>query len=129
MAQRAALARSLVTDPAILLLDEPFSALDALTRDAFDAQLEALWLARRRTVIFVTHSVSEAVRMADRVWVMTPRPGRIAADVRVRLPRPRPAGTASDPAAAAVESEVRSALASVHAPELEGWAEPPVTAA
>jgi NitT/TauT family transport system ATP-binding protein len=124
MAQRVALARSLVTDPPILLLDEPFSALDALTRDAFDAQLEALWLARRRTVVLVTHSVSEAVRLADRVWVMTPRPGRVAADVAIPLPRPRRAGTASDPAAAVLQEQVRSALASVHAPELTGWADP-----
>lgn len=123
MAQRAALARSLVTDPPILLLDEPFSALDALTRDAFDAQLEAMWLADRRTVVLVTHSVSESVRLADRIWVLTPRPGRVAADIPVSLPRPRPASSAADPAAAAVEAEVRAALASVHAPELEGWAE------
>jgi NitT/TauT family transport system ATP-binding protein len=124
MAQRVALARSLVTDPPILLLDEPFSALDALTRDAFDAQLESLWLARARTVVLVTHSVSEAVRLADRVWVMTPRPGRIAAAIEIPLPRPRRAAAASDPAAAALEGQVRDALASVHAPELTGWAEP-----
>ncbi|HET9497416.1 MAG TPA: ABC transporter ATP-binding protein, partial [Candidatus Limnocylindria bacterium] len=122
MQQRVALARSLVTDPPILLLDEPFSALDALTRDAFDAQLEAMWLADRRTVVLVTHSVTESVRLADRVWVLTPRPGRVAADIPVPLPRPRPASTAADPAAAAVEAEVRAALRSVHAPELEGWA-------
>jgi NitT/TauT family transport system ATP-binding protein len=124
MQQRVALARSLVTDPEILLLDEPFSALDALTREAFDTELEALWLARRRTVIVVTHSVTEAVRLADRIWVMTPRPGRIAADIRVPLPRPRPAATSDRPDAAAVEAEVRAALAAVHAPELTGWAEP-----
>jgi NitT/TauT family transport system ATP-binding protein len=123
MQQRVALARSLVTDPPILLLDEPFSALDALTRDAFDAQLERLWLADRRTVILVTHSVSEAVRLADRIWVMTPRPGRVAADIPVPLRRPRPASAVADLAQAAVESQVRDALTSVHAPELEGWAD------
>jgi NitT/TauT family transport system ATP-binding protein len=128
MAQRVALARSLVTDPDILLLDEPFSALDALTREAFDAQLEALWLARRRTVVVVTHSVTEAVRLADRVWVMTPRPGRLAADIPVPLPRPRPAGV-GDADGAAIAARVRSALASVHAPELTGWAEPGEAAA
>jgi NitT/TauT family transport system ATP-binding protein len=123
MQQRVALARSLVTDPPILLLDEPFSALDALTRDAFDAQLERLWLADRRTVVLVTHSVSEAVRLADRIWVMTPRPGRVAADIPVPLRRPRPASAVADLAQAAVESQVRDALTSVHAPELEGWAD------
>jgi len=123
MQQRVALARSLVTDPAVLLLDEPFSALDALTRDAFDAQLEALWLARQRTVVLVTHSVSEAVRLADQIWVMAPRPGRVAEEIPVALPRPRPAGASMDPGAAVVEAQVRAALASVHAPELEGWAE------
>jgi NitT/TauT family transport system ATP-binding protein len=125
MQQRVALARSLVTDPPILLLDEPFSALDALTRDAFDAQLEELWLARRRTVVLVTHSVGEAVRLADRIWVLTARPGRVAADIPVPLPRPRPATTLTDPAAAEVEARVRAALGSVRAPELEGWAEAP----
>ena len=124
MAQRVALARSLVTDPGILLLDEPFSALDALTREAFDAELEALWLARRRTVVLVTHSVVEAVRLADRIWVMTPRPGRIAADIPVALSRPRrPAASGERPDAAIVEARVREALAAVHAPELAGWAE------
>ena len=124
MQQRVALARSLVTDPPVLLLDEPFSALDALTRDAFDVQLEALWLARRRTVVLVTHSVGEAIGLADRIWVMTPRPGRVAAEIRVPLARPRPSGLSGDPGMAAVEAEVRQALGAVHAPELEGWAEP-----
>jgi NitT/TauT family transport system ATP-binding protein len=129
MAQRVALARSLVTDPQLLLLDEPFSALDALTREAFDAELEALWLARRRTVVVVTHSVAEAVRLADRIWVMTPRPGRIAADIPVQLPRPRPAATGERPDAVEVEGLVRDALAAVHAPELAGWTEPGTGAA
>ncbi|MGH2463768.1 MAG: ABC transporter ATP-binding protein [Candidatus Limnocylindria bacterium] len=124
MQQRVALARSLVTDPSILLLDEPFSALDALTREAFDAQLESLWLARRRTIVLVTHSVGEAIRLADRIWVMSPRPGSLAADIAVPLPRPRPSRLTGDPAAAAVEAQVRRTLSAVHAPELEGWAEP-----
>ena len=121
MAQRAGLARALITDPPILLLDEPFSALDALTREAFDGELERLWLDRPRTIVLVTHSVGEAVRMADRIVVMTARPGRVAQVIPVELPRPRPAALAGDPAAAAVDAAVRSALAEVHPPELTPW--------
>ena len=121
MAQRAGLARALITDPPILLLDEPFSALDSLTREAFDGELERLWLDRPRTIVLVTHSVGEAVRMADRIVVMTARPGRVAQVIPVELPRPRPAALAGDPAAAAVDAAVRSALAEVHPPEITPW--------
>jgi NitT/TauT family transport system ATP-binding protein len=123
MAQRAALARAMVGDPPVLLLDEPFSALDALTREEFDAELQRLWLERPRTVVFVTHSVAEAVALADRVVVMTPRPGRVARVVDVDLPRPRPVVVSADPRAAALAGEVRDALASVHALGLRPWSE------
>ena len=123
MAQRTALARALIADPPVLLLDEPFSALDALTRDTFDGELQRLWLERRRTVILVTHSVSEAVALADRVVVMTPRPGRVARVVDVDLPRPRPAELLGDPRAAELAAEVRAALSSVRAVEMRPWAE------
>jgi len=123
MAQRAGLARALVTEPPVLLLDEPFSALDALTRETFDAELQRLWLDRPRTVILVTHSVDEAVALADRMVVMTPRPGRVARVVAVDLPRPRPADLTGDPRAAELATEVRAALASVRALELRPWAE------
>jgi len=123
MAQRAALARALIGEPAVLLLDEPFSALDALTRETFDLELQRLWQERLWTVILVTHSVSEAITLADRVVVMTPRPGRVAKTVDVDLPRPRPVEMAADPRAAALATEVREALTSTRALELRPWAE------
>jgi NitT/TauT family transport system ATP-binding protein len=127
MAQRAALARALVVDPPVLLLDEPFSALDALSRETFDDELQRLWLERPRTIVFVTHDVAEAVALADRVVVMTPRPGRVARVVDVDLPRARP--VAGDAAAAELAAEVRDALAAVHALELRRWTETPGAAA
>ena len=123
MAQRAALARALIDDPPVLLLDEPFSALDALTRETFNAELQRLWLERRRTVILVTHSVPEAVVLADRILVMTPRPGRVARVVDVDLPRPRRVDAAVEPRAAGLADGVRAALAAGHALELRPWAE------
>jgi NitT/TauT family transport system ATP-binding protein len=89
MRQRTALARSLAIDPAILLMDEPFGALDALTRDRLHHELETLWAATRKTILFVTHNVREAVALADRVLVFSPRPGRIIAEFKIHLPRPR----------------------------------------
>jgi NitT/TauT family transport system ATP-binding protein len=123
MAQRAGLARALIGDPPVLLLDEPFSALDALTRETFDAELQRLWLERRRTIVLVTHSVSEAVALADRVVVMTPRPGRVARLVAVDLGRPRSSELMGDPRAAELAAEIRGALAAAHALELRPWAE------
>jgi NitT/TauT family transport system ATP-binding protein len=89
MRQRVAIARGLAINPAVLLMDEPFGALDALTRDKLHAELESIWAATRKTVLFVTHNVREAVALGDRVVVFSPRPGRIVREFRIDLPRPR----------------------------------------
>ncbi len=90
MRQRVSLIRTLVHDPALLLMDEPFGALDALTRLQVRTDLEALWLRRRPTVLFITHSVEEAVGLSDRILVMSPSPGEVVEEIHIDLPRPRP---------------------------------------
>ena len=92
MQQRVALCRALVHDPAILLMDEPFAALDALTREELSLELQRIWGEHRKTIVFVTHSIQEAVLLADRIVVMSPRPGRIARILDVEAPRPRSLG-------------------------------------
>jgi NitT/TauT family transport system ATP-binding protein len=89
MKQRAALARALAVDPAVLLLDEPFGALDAITRDRLHAELQEIWMRDSKTVVFVTHNVREAAVLGDRILVMSHGPGRIVSEHRVDLPRPR----------------------------------------
>jgi NitT/TauT family transport system ATP-binding protein len=89
MQQRVSLCRALVHDPAILLMDEPFAALDALTREELSLELQRIWSEHRKTIVFVTHSIQEATLLADRIVVMSPRPGRIARILEVDVPRPR----------------------------------------
>ena len=98
MRQRVSLARALVHGPAVLLMDEPFGALDALTRLQVRADLERLWLSERQTVLFITHSIEEAVGLSDRVVVMSPSPGRIVREMTIDLPRPRPLALGEAPA-------------------------------
>ncbi len=108
--QRVALARALIQDPAVLLMDEPFGALDQITRDEMNRMLLQVWEATRITVLFVTHSIAEAVYLSDRVAVFTPRPGRIHALIDIPLPRPRLPAVRRDPAFFELEMRVLSAL-------------------
>lgn len=110
MRQRAAIARALATGPRLLLLDEPFGAVDELTRQQLAQDLPRLWEARGTTTILVTHSVTEAVMLSDRVIVLSPRPAEVVADIAVDLPRPREPAEARSPAFAALVDRVFSAL-------------------
>jgi NitT/TauT family transport system ATP-binding protein len=117
MQQRVAIVRALVRDPKLLLMDEPFGALDALTREKMNAELQRIWLASRKTVVLITHSIDEAVFLGDRVIVMTARPGRIIRDIPVGLPRPRVAAeTFGHPEHVRIAREIRVLLEGGDAP-------------
>ena len=111
MAQRVALARVFVQGAPLLLMDEPFSALDELTREVLQHKLLDVWSRHRKTVVFVTHSPAEAVLLSDRILVMSPRPGRIVADIEVDLGRPRPRGIETSADFARLVTRVRHELA------------------
>src|SRR5512136_401933 len=110
MQQRVALARALIHEPSVLLLDEPFGSLDALTRERMNAELLRLWNLHRRTVVMVTHSISEAVLLSDRILVLSPRPGRLRAEFAVPLVRPRNSALTGDPAFTAITRAVRAEI-------------------
>ena len=110
MAQRASICRMLVSDPAMLLLDEPFSALDELTRDFMNMELQRICAERDATAFLVTHSLGEAVILSDRILVMKPRPGRIVEDVRIDLPRPRTLEMINTPYFGEIVSHIRGLL-------------------
>ena len=106
MRKRVAIARALIHDAPLLLMDEPFGALDALTREQMRLDLEALWLATHKTVMFITHSIDEAVLLADRVVVMSPRPGRIERTIDIPLPRPRGLAARREPEFVRITEEI-----------------------
>lgn len=108
MRQRASIVRALVHDPGILLMDEPFGAIDALTRDQLNQDLEALWMRSPKTVFFVTHSIEEAVFLGDRVVVMSPRPGRVEEIFTIDLPRPRSLSLRDDPRFVTYAKDIRT---------------------
>jgi NitT/TauT family transport system ATP-binding protein len=110
MQQRAAIARSLLMEPEFLLMDEPFSALDALSRDEMSYELLRIWSERPKTVLFITHSIPEAVLLADRIMVMTPRPGTIAAILDISLPRPRDMNTQANPLFSELSTRIRKLI-------------------
>ena len=107
MQQRVAITRALVHDPGMLLMDEPFGALDAMTREHMNLELQRIWMEKKKTILFITHSIPEAVFLADRVLVMTPRPGRIMNDLKVDIARPRALDVMSTPAFGALVKEIR----------------------
>jgi NitT/TauT family transport system ATP-binding protein len=110
MAQRVAIGRALIHNPEVLLLDEPFGALDALTRETMSEELLRMWAKHRKTVLMVTHSIPEAVLLADRVMVMSPRPGRLVCDLPVPLPRPRSLDLLHRPDFVALTEQLRRSI-------------------
>jgi NitT/TauT family transport system ATP-binding protein len=110
MRQRVSIARALIHKPSVLLMDEPFGALDAITRTQIRHDLELLWMETQKTVLFITHSIEEAVGLSDRVLVMSPSPGRIVDEIRIDLPRPRPAHLGEYPSFNAYAERIHGAF-------------------
>ncbi|WP_431855243.1 ABC transporter ATP-binding protein [Azospirillum sp.] len=114
MRQRVAIARSLMHDPQTLLMDEPFGALDAMTRETMNTELLRIWEAQRKTVILVTHSIDEAIFLADRIFVISPRPGRLSDVLDVRVSRPRSSHSRHEPAFIELAASLREYFESMH---------------
>lgn len=110
MQQRVSLCRALIHDPDILLMDEPFGALDAMTREAMNLELQRIWMHKKKTVMFITHSISESVMLSDRVVVMSARPGRVLKAVSIDLSRPRSFQIVGSPEFVAATNEIRQSL-------------------
>jgi NitT/TauT family transport system ATP-binding protein len=110
MQHRAAIVRALVHDPRLLIMDEPFAALDAITREQMASELQRIWMDSGKTVVFITHSISEAVFLSDRIVVMSARPGRILATFENASPRPRAFTGLAAPALAALSADIRHSL-------------------
>jgi NitT/TauT family transport system ATP-binding protein len=110
MQQRAAICRALLLNPPLILMDEPFGALDVMTRERMAFELQKIWAASKNTVLFVTHSITEAVLLSDTIVVMTPRPGRIQDIVKVDLPRPRESSVLEHPRFIELSARVRKGI-------------------
>jgi len=110
MQQRASIARGLSFDPSILLMDEPFGALDAFTRDEMNLLLQQIWMETRKTIVFITHNIAEAIFLADRILVMTPRPGRLARIFTIDFPRPRTLEITTEPEFLDIINEVKTVI-------------------
>jgi NitT/TauT family transport system ATP-binding protein len=110
MRQRAAIARALSYEPEILLMDEPFGSLDAMTRDQMNLELQRIWMTLGCTIVFVTHSIPEAVFLADRILLLSPRPGRIDTELEVIFERPRNMGMLEEPEFQAIVKRLRARL-------------------
>jgi NitT/TauT family transport system ATP-binding protein len=116
MQQRVGIARGLIHDPTLLLMDEPFAALDALTRELMMDELRRIWMATRKSVLFITHSIPEAVYLSDRIIVLSPRPGRVLHTLSVDLPRSRTVDTMSDPHFATLSKQLRQIFQAMQQP-------------